>query len=158
MLSGLAPPQRTQLLESVKRLRWQEVEATLAEHPRLIEYRDERGRNLLHMCCGVNPKARRLPPSASLRTADVLLRAALGVNQEAFREGTWRATLLWYAIARGENLALARHLLERGSDPNHCLWAAAFRGDVAAIALLPDAGAEIDPVVEDETPFLAAGR
>jgi hypothetical protein len=88
--------------------------------------------------------------------ADVLLDAGLDVNEAAFREGNWKATPLWYAVARGENLTLAQHLLERGSDPNQCLWAAAHRDDVAAIELLLGAGADVDPVTEDETPFLAA--
>lgn len=59
-------------------------------------------------------------------------------------------------MARGRNLTLARYLLGRGADPNHCLWAASFRDDVPAIRLLVGAGADVDPVAEDETPFLAA--
>ena len=46
--------------------------------------------------------------------------------------------------------------MRRGSDPNHCLWAAAFRDDVAAIKLLVGAGADVEAVAEDETPFLSA--
>jgi ankyrin repeat protein len=147
---------RTQTLDSVKGFRWREVEASLAADPKLTAYRDERGRNFLHICCGVDVSEKRIPAAASVRTADVLLSAGIDVNQEAFREGDWKATPLWYAISRGRNLPLAEHLLRRGSDPNHCLWAAAFRDDLAAIALLLEHGAEIDPVAEDETPFLGA--
>jgi ankyrin repeat protein len=147
---------RTQVLESVKNFRWREVEAGLAAQPKLIAYRDDRGRNFLHICCGVDVKRKTLSPGASIRTADVLLNAGIEIDQEAFREGHWKATPLWYAISRGENLDLAKHLLRRGSNPNHCLWAAAFRDDVAAITLLLDHGADVDPVAEDETPFLSA--
>ena len=147
---------RTQVLALIKGLRWKDVDAALADQPNLLAYRDDRGRNFLHMCCGVNVKKRRLPPDRSVRTAEVLLKAGSDVNQEALREGNWKATPLWYAIGRGENLTLAKFLLQRGSDPNHCLWAAAYRDDVAAIKLLVDHGAQIDPVVEDETPFLGA--
>lgn len=147
---------RTQLLESVKNLRWREVEASLAAHPSLTAYRDDRGRNFLHICCGVNVSEKKLAPSQSVRTADVLLSAGIDINEEAFREHNWKATPLWYAVSRGQNLPLAKHLLQRGSDPNHCLWAAAFRDDVAAITLLLAHGADIDPVAEDETPFLSA--
>jgi hypothetical protein len=106
----------------------------------------------------VDPVARRLAPADGVRTADVLLDAGLDLNEAAFREGGWRATPLWYAVARGANLTLARHLLARGSDPNHCLWAAAYRDDVAAIRMLVGAGADVDPVAEDGTPFLHAVR
>ena len=147
---------RSRLLDLVRTFRWREVEDALAETPGLIGVRDERGRNWLHVCCSVNPRSRGLRPGDAVRTADALLHAGLDVDEAAFREGSWRATPLWYAVARGENLTLARHLLERGADPNHCLWAAAFRDDVPAIELLVASGADVDPVTEDETPFLAA--
>jgi hypothetical protein len=144
------------MLDRVRAFRWREVEKALAETPGLIEIRDERGRNWLHVCCSVNPKARGLRPGDAVRTADVLLRAGLDIDEPAFREGSWQATPLWCAVARGANLTLARHLLERGAGPNHCLWAAAYRQDLAAIRLLIAAGADVDPVTENETPFLSA--
>jgi ankyrin repeat protein len=144
------------MLESVRRLRWREVETSLAARPSLIAYRDNRGRNVLHLCCAVDVGDRTLSPADSIRTADVLMRAGLDVNEAAFSEQNWKATPLWYAVSRGRNLPLARHLLQCGSDPNHCLWAAAYKDDVAAITLLLEHGAEIDPVTEDETPFLGA--
>jgi uncharacterized protein len=147
---------RTQMLELVKSLRWREVETTLAAQPNLIAYRDDRGRNFLHICCGVNLNGKKLSPRQSVRTADVLLSAGIDINQEAFREHNWRATPLWYAVSRSQNLHLTKHLLQRGSDPNHCLWAAAHRDDIAVIKLLVEHGADIDPVTEDETPFLSA--
>jgi ankyrin repeat protein len=147
---------RTQLLDLVTRWRWKEVGTALASRPDLLAHRDERGRNYLHICCGVNVTEKKLTPGHGVRTADVLLDAGIDINQEAFREGSWKATPLWYAVSRGHNLLLARHLLQRGSDPNHSLWAAAFKDDVAAITVLLEHGAEIDPVTENETPFLSA--
>ena len=135
---------RTRMLEIGRRLQWKDVEGTLADSPELIDVRDEKGRSWLHICCSVNPKVRGLRPADSVRMADVLLNAGLDVNEPAFREGKWNATPFWYAVARGENLSLARHLLERGSDPHHCLWAAAYRDDVAAIKMLVAAGADVD--------------
>jgi hypothetical protein len=147
---------KTRLNRLVRQLDWKQVERALAESPGLLQVRDERRRNWLHLCCSVDPRTRKRGPADSVRTADVLLAAGLDLNREAFREGGWKATPLWYAVARGRNLTLARHLLELGADPDHCLWAAAFRDDVAAIRLLVGAGAEIDAVAEDETPFLGA--
>ena len=68
----------------------------------------------------------------------------------------WRATPLWYAISRGRNLTLARWLLERGCDPEHCLWAAQFARDPDAIRLLVGFGARLDVSQDGETPFLMA--
>lgn len=147
---------RTQVLESVKSLRWHDVEASLAAEPKLIAYRDDRGRNFLHICCGVNVREKKLSAVDSVRTADVLLSAGVDINQEAFSEHNWKATPLWYAVSRGQNLRLATHLLQRGCDPNHCLWAAAHKDDIATITLLLEHGAAIDAVAEDDTPFLSA--
>lgn len=144
------------MLELVTKHRWRDARAGLVENPKLIDFRDDKGRNWLHVCCSVNPRQRALRTAGGVRTADVLLSAGLDLDEEAFREGEWKATPLWYAVARGENLVLARHLLGLGADPDHCLWAAAYRDDVAVIRLLLDAGAELDPVAEDETPFLHA--
>lgn len=153
---GAAKPSRTALVQAVLDLRAADVAAMLQSAPALLAYRDERGRNLLHLCCGVDVARRKLRPQDAIRTADVLLDAGLDLNGDAFREGAWRATPLWYAVSRGRNLKLATHLLERGSDPNHCLWSAAFHDDLAAIRLLLAHGADIDAVAEDETPFLGA--
>jgi ankyrin repeat protein len=148
---------KTSLLAYVIAFRWREVREGLAENPKLTHLRDQRGRNWLHLCCGVNARQKRLKPEHGIRTSEVLLEAGLDLNEEAFREGQWKATPLWYAVARGENLALARSLLERGADPNHCLWAAAWRDDLDAIRLLLEHGAELDPKDDHGmSPFLAA--
>jgi len=142
------------MLALVKSFRAADVRKALADSPALLEVRDERGRNWLHVCCGTKPKPAKVRDS--VKTAQVLLEAGLDLDREAFREGQWKATPLWYAIARGENLALAELLLKRGCDPNHCLWAAAFRSNLPAIRLLVRHGARIDDCIQDETPFLAA--
>jgi hypothetical protein len=147
---------RTALLASVKGFRWREVAAALEESPKLLAYRDTRGRNWLHLCCATDPRAGGRKASDSVETADVLLAAGLDIDREAFREGSWKATPLWFAVARGQNQLLARALLERGADPSHCLWAAAFRDDLEMIDRLVAAGAQVDAVAEDETPFLGA--
>jgi len=144
---------KTRMLELVKDCRWKEVRDGLASSPALVSFRDERGRNLLHLCCGAQRKGR---PAESIRTAEVLLAAGIDIDGAAFTEGDWQATPLWYAVARGRNLALARFLLERGSTPEHCLWAAGFNDDVPAIRLLVEHGATLDAVAEGQTPFLSA--
>jgi ankyrin repeat protein len=147
---------KTKLNSLVREFRWKETDEALAENPALISVRDERGRNWLHLCCGVNLKGGKLKASDSIKTAEVLLRRGLDINGEAFTEGAWKATPLWYAIARGQNLALADYLLKHGSTPNYSLWAAAFNNDLDAIRLLIRHGANLNDAFENETPFLSA--
>jgi ankyrin repeat protein len=144
------------LLPLVKDLKWKEVAQALAANPALLNVRDDRGRNWLHIACAVKVNERGLRVSDSLRMAEALLDAGLDVNEEAFREPDFKATPLWYAIAHGQNLKLAEFLLSRGSVPHYCMWAAAYNNDAAAIRLLVASGADINAIAEDATPFLFA--
>jgi ankyrin repeat protein len=145
---------RTRLFAALKALDAEEVARLLEAQPDLLRVVDDRRRNPLHFLCGLpaDPKI----SARALALARRLLDAGLDVNAPAFTEGAFQATPLWYAIARGRNLPLARLLLKRGSTPENALWAAAFAQDVEAIDLLVRSGASLDPVTEDETPFLTA--
>lgn len=150
------PISKTGLLELIKELDWRSIKPALQENPDLSGFRGKKGENLLHVCCAIDIDKRGLSAADSVKTADVLLDASFDVNEEAYTEGDWKATPLYYAISRGQNLALAKHLLKRGAYPEHCLWAAAFKDSVAAIRLLIQAGATVDAIAEGETPFLFA--
>lgn len=147
---------RTRLTDDVKAFRWQAVDAGLGESPQLLPVRDRRGRTWLHQCCMVNPAAKGLDPQDGVHTANVLLKHGLDLNDAAFTEGSWKATPLWCAIAFGQNLPLAGHLLELGCDPNHSLFAAVWNKDLTAIDLLMAHGADVDSRAEGQTPFLGA--
>jgi hypothetical protein len=144
------------MLALVKAFDVDAVRQGLTESPGLLGVRDERGRTWLHIACATPPKS----PSevaAAIRTADVLIAAGLDISDAAFTEGSWRATPLWCAIGRGNNLALAEHLLKLGCDPEHCLFAAQFGRKPDAIRLLVAHGATVDARFEDGgTPFLGA--
>ena len=140
---------KTRMIALVRGHQAQAVERGLVESPALADYRDERGRNWLHLCCMARPAR---GSGASLRTAGILLRH-YDVNGPAFVEDRWKATPLWHAIAFGRNLPLAEFLLSRGADPNHCLFAAAYNDDAAAIRLLARSGAALDEFVEGGTPL-----
>jgi uncharacterized protein len=156
-MSTSAGISKTKMLGFVKALDWKAIRSALAQNPALLEYRGKRGENYLHVCCGVDIAKQRLRAQDSIKSADTLIGAGLEIDGEAFREGEWKATPLWYVIARGHNLALAKHLLKRGATPEYCLWAAAYNDDPAAVRLLIDAGATIDPP-GGETPLLFAVR
>jgi ankyrin repeat protein len=143
---------KTRMIELVRGHDANAVDQALAATAALRAYRDERGRNWLHVCCMAKPNG---GAAASVHTAEVLLRH-YDVNDPAFVEGTWKATPLWHAIAFGRNVPLARFLLSRKSDPNHCLFAAAYNDDAEAIRLLARAGADLDQFAEGEPPLLHA--
>ena len=148
---------RTRLQVLVREFRWDEVSAGLREKPELLEYRDERGRNWLHLCASVDVAVKRgLDPQDSVRLAGDLLDLGIDVNGPAFTEGSWQATPLWYAVGRGRNRPLAQFLLASGSTAEHCLWAACFREDLKMLQLLVDAGAPLEAVAEGETALLGA--
>jgi ankyrin repeat protein len=145
---------RTRLFAALKARDVEEVARLLEAQPDLLRVVDDRRRNPLHFLCGLpaDPKT----SARALALACRLLDAGLDVNAPAFVEGAFQATPLWYAISRGGSLPMARLLLARGSTPENALWAAAFAENVAAIDLLVRSGASLDPVTEDETPFLTA--
>jgi uncharacterized protein len=140
---------KTSLTESVRGRRVDEVRAGLAERPDLLGHRDERGRSWLHLACSV--------PKTPVAMADLLLGLGLGLDDAAFTEGAWQATPLWFAVARGQNHALAEHLLRLGCNPDYCLFAAAWNEDRATIRLLLRHGADIEEGADrGETPLLGA--
>lgn len=149
---------KTRMLEQMKCLDVAGIEAALTESPGLLAFRDARGRNWLHLCAGVDVRKKRLEPAAAVRIAQLLLDRGIDIDAPAFteNEGTFKATPVWFSVARGRNVALTEFLLREGADPNYTLWAAAFDNNTRAIDLLVAHGADIDPVTEDETPFLGA--
>jgi uncharacterized protein len=145
---------RARLFAALKALDVDAAAGLVAADPALLRAVDDRRRTPLHFLCGLPPAPK--GGDRATRLARALLEAGADIDAPAFTEGTWHATPLWYAVSRGENLPMARFLLQRGAKPEHCLWAAAFRDNVEVIDLLVKHGATIDPVAEDETPFLSA--
>ena len=133
------------------------IRAALSERPDLLDHRDDRGRNWLHLTASISiPDHPELDVDGSVAIAELLIEAGLPIDGPAFVEGTWAATPLWSAVARGRNPRLVGWLLDAGASPEHCLWAAAFRDDEAMLRLLVARGASLEAVAEGETPLLGA--
>jgi hypothetical protein len=146
---------KTSMLPLVRAFDWKAVDAGLRAKPQLVNHRDDRGRNWLHICCATPLDGR--DPKPSIRTADVLMTHGIDLRNYAATEGRWRATPVWYCVAFGRNLKLAEHLMKLGASPQHSLYAAAYNRDTDAIRLLVRYGADIEePSGPGETPLLGA--
>ena len=112
-------PSKTALFNAAKAWDAATAEALLAASPDLAQATDPKGRTALHLACGVKPGSREMGDPNGLRTVTALLKAGAGLEVAAPMdedEGDFRATPLWYAVARGENLPLVQFLLTRGAD------------------------------------------
>jgi uncharacterized protein len=144
------------MLPLVRAFDWKAVDAGLKQRPDLVGHRDDQQRNWLHICCATRLEGR--DPRLSIRTADVLMAHGIPLSSHAFTEGkNWKATPVWFSVAHGQNLALAKHLLKLGGSPHYSLYAASYNRDADAIRLLVSYGADIEePHGAGETPFLGA--
>jgi ankyrin repeat protein len=151
---------KTRFFELARECRAAEIASALAQRPQWHALRDARGRTALHLCAQ-QPGANAAAAKRALATARVLLEAGADVN--AVRpipdDGeVFPATALWHALVLGRNRALGKHLLARGSDPNHCLHGLVYADDLAAAKLVRRYGAALDELGLGETPLTYAIR
>jgi len=154
-------PSKTALFNAAKRWDVPAVEALLAASPNLAQATDSKGRTALHVASSVKPKGQEISERDCLRTVRALLNAGASLEAEAPMEedeGDFRATPLWYAIARGENLPLAQFLMHQGADPSYSLWAVVWRDDDMVCRELLKHGPRLDLRAHGETPIFYAAR
>jgi ankyrin repeat protein len=158
----MRPPSRTSLFAAAKIWDASQVKASLVAAPQLATAVDPRGRTALHLACAVKPgSSAELAEPNGLRTVEALLDAGAVLEAEvpmAEDEGDFRATPLWYAVARGENLPLVELLLRHGANASHSLWAAVWRDDDAVCRLLLEASPALNLKAHGETPIFYAAR
>jgi ankyrin repeat protein len=155
------PPSRTALFEAAKRWNVDAVKTILTAAPALVEASDARGRKALHIACAVKPNTGTLGEANGIKTVATLLEGGAGLEIEVPMdedEGDFRATPLWYAVARGENLPLVRFLLRHGADASYSLWAAVWRDDDALCRQLLKAKPRLNLRAHGETPIFYAAR
>jgi ankyrin repeat protein len=154
-------PSKTALFNAVKLWDVPAVEALLGVSPTLAQATDSKGRTALHLACSVKPSNRAIGEPDGLRTVAALLKAGAGLEAEAPMdedEGDFRATPLWYAVARGENLPLVQFLLRLGADPSYSLWAVVWRDDDVVCHELLKNRPRLDLRAHGETPIFYAAR
>jgi ankyrin repeat protein len=156
----MRPPSKTALFVAAKRWDAVAINSILAAAPALIDATDPKGRTALHIACGVKSGGALGEPNG-IDTVTALLEAGAELERAvpmAEYEGDFRATPLWYAVARGENLPLVRFLLGHGADASYSLWAAVWRDDPVLSRELLNANPRLDLRAHGETPIFYAAR
>ena len=154
-------PSKTALFAGAKAWDAPGIKAILAASPTLVAATDPKGRAALHLACAVKPGSAGLAEPDGVATVTALLdagadiEAAVPMDED---EGDFRATPLWYAVARGGNLPLVRFLLSRGADASYSLWAAVWRDDEVLCSELLQSRPRLNLRAHGETPILYAAR
>jgi uncharacterized protein len=157
----MKPPSKTALFAAARAWDAAAVRAMLAAAPALATAADPRQRLALHLACAVKPASPGLGEPHGIKTVSALLAAGTPLEAEVPMdedEGDFRATPVWYAVSRGENLPLVRFLLGRGADASYSLWAAVWRDDAVLLRTLLKAKPRLDLVAHGETPIFYAAR
>jgi uncharacterized protein len=161
MGSNARSPSKSALFEAVRAWDAAAARAMLSAAPALVRATDPKGRMALHMACAVRPGGKGLGEPNGIKTVTVLLEAGSDLEAEVPMEEDeedFRATPVWYAVSRGENLALVKFLLKRGGDASYSLWAAVWRDDAVLCRELLKTGPRLDLKAHGETPIFYAAR
>lgn len=158
----MSKPSRTALISASRIWDWPTVAALLVAAPELVTAHDPQGHTALHRACAVKPgSSPQLVEPNGIKTITTLLEAGADLEQAVPMnedEGDFRATPLWYAVARGENFPLVEFLLQRGANASYSLWAAVWRDDVDVCRALLKFKPELNLRAHGETPIFYAAR
>ena len=144
---------KTALLDALHRMDVERVREILRMKPDLRDYRDEKGLNLLQICCKRVTKDDAAFAQRQLRMAKWLVGAGFDPRivhttapGEDGEEEPSMVSLAFFAVARAQNNALARYVLDQGADPR-ALFAAAWWGNADIIPDLVKHGAQLNETV-----------
>ena len=144
---------KTALIDALKSLDVDRVRAILKAKPELEDFKDEKGMNLLQLCCKRttvdDPEAAR----RQLRLAKWLVSEGFDPKAtfmtapgEDGEEEPAEISLVFFAVARAQNNALARYFMELGAKPG-AFFAAAWWGNGGILEDMVRYGADINEVV-----------
>jgi ankyrin repeat protein len=157
----MRPPSKTALFAAARGWDATAICSIVAAAPALVDETDPKGRTALHIACAVKPGGSELGEENGIDTVTALLRAGADLERAVPMdedEGDFRATPLWYAVSRGENLPLVRFLLQRGADASYSLWAAVWRDDPVVCCELLNSNPRLNLRAHGETPIFYAAR
>jgi ankyrin repeat protein len=145
---------KTRLFQAVKSLDLDSTREILESQPGLLHVRDNKGWNLLHLACSADCRELKVPEARAVQMADYLLDRGIDIESTNVSDKVCDSMpVIWFAVCRGRNHTLVKHLIQRGAKPMG-LYAAGWWQDLEILDTLIQAGAEID-VTGGFTPFLA---
>ena len=144
---------KTALLDALKEFDLDGLQELLAAKPDLEQFRDDKGLNLLQLCCkrstADDPGAarRQLEMAKWLVTKgfDPLVTHTTKPGEDGEEEPA-ELSLVFFAVARAQNNALARYFLDLGAKPG-AFFAAAWWGNGDILEDMVKHGADINEVV-----------
>lgn len=154
-------PSKSAWFAAAKRWDARLLAAWLAQAPQWAQAVDGKGRTALQVACGVSPHNSQSADTLGLETVATLLAAGAPLEAQAPMgecNGDFRATALWFAVSRGENLPLVKLLLSHGANASYSLWAAVWRDDEAMCRALLQARPLLNLREHGETPVFYAAR
>lgn len=146
-------------IQHIKDLNVGAVKTMIEKDHRWLTWAEDSGKNALHYLCGIEIAKRPAKAEESLSMLKLLLAKGMDINSiHRIKEecGFFPATPLWYAYTRGRNKLLYEYLLANGANPEHCIYAITWYNDVEAAGLFKSYGAQTDPGVGNDSPFIAA--
>ena len=91
-MASNVPTSKTAMLDAISRLDRKAVIAGFEANSDLVAYRDEKGRNWLHIICATDRQKRKQKSTVVIDLAgDLLIDHGFDTNEPAFTEGTWHA-------------------------------------------------------------------
>lgn len=135
-----------------------DIPALRASDPsNVLSIRDQCGRNALHYVA----LAGGYTEDESIRSLECVrfLCEDIGIDPneaQVIPEGDedFLATPLWWTISRQANYPLAKYLLERQTNPDNCVFAASFSGELEAVELLHEYSADWNTKFHGMTPMM----
>jgi ankyrin repeat protein len=152
-------PSKTSLFAAAKAWDAPACAAILSQAPALAKAADPKGRTALHIACGIRIGTKGLREADGTKTVAVLAKGGCDLNAIAFTEGAWKANAVWYAVGRGQNVALTRYLLKRGVSPDYAVFAAIYSNNPDTLRALLRYDPKVDwsdepaPILWATTPF-----
>ncbi len=126
---------KTSLVEAIKTFDLAQVRRDLRKNPELKDFRTDRGFNLLQFCCSRSTVDDRAAAGRQLRLAKWLVSESFDPNVihmtkpgDDGEADPAALSLVFFAIARAQNNALARFFIDQGAAPGG-LFAAAWWGN-----------------------------